>query len=76
MGTLLCNRPRVDENLPEMRTDEVTPLIAIEQMKAEHPSEICSEEVVREIKHEDLLVGRVQDGKLRLGLTDWPRDLA
>ena len=76
MGILLCNQLRVNVDLPEMETDEIVPLTVIEQMKAEHPNEIRSEEVVREIKHEDLLVGRVQDGKLRLGLTDWPRDLA
>ena len=76
MGTLPCSQLRVDESLPEMRTDEAAPLIVIEQMKTEHRNEIRNEEVVREIKHEDLLVGRVQDGKLRLGLTDWPRDLA
>ena len=76
MGILPCSQLRVDGDLLEMRTDEIALLTVIEQTKTEHRSEIRSEAVVRKVKYEDLLVGKVQDGKLRLGLTDWPRDLA
>ena len=76
METLPCSQFRVDGNPLETMTDETPLLIVIEQMKIEHRNEIRGEAVVQEVKYEDLLVGRVQDGKLRLGLTDWPEDLA
>ena len=70
----------MDENLLVMKIDAMVLPIVIEQQEAEHHNEVRSKgsflSVVREIKSEDLSVDGVQDGKLRLGLTDWPIDLA